>query len=386
MTDLRKPPAPCALNLRLDGNDGAPRVLVFTEHLNATFVISFEIPMREMYARGEVNLAAVDNKSVILGERLVTSNGLRHCWELWTEDFKPDVVVFSRYGLPFAEELAAYFKGRNIPIVYHIDDNLMDLPKSLGEDVLKRQGDQAVIDARIGLMANAELIYASTTHLAKLLEQRFAGKEVVHGMYASYVDAKLATRSPARDHAVIGYMGSRGHQEDLALAVPDLVRLLTDRPTLRFEVYGTIKLPQELEQFGERVRSVGVTKSYRDFLLNLASLGWDIGLAPLVNEPFNLCKAPTKFIEYTSCSIPVAASNVPVYAEAIPAGCGELVDRDWYAALSRMLDSPEYRQSCLELARQHCSRVFSPARLQTQLYGVIRHAMALRTKTRTTTA
>jgi glycosyltransferase involved in cell wall biosynthesis len=172
-------------------------------------------------------------------------------------------------------------------------------------------------------------------------------------------------------HPVVGYMGSQGHQEDLDLAVPAIARLLDERPELTFELFGTIRTPSQLLPYGARVRRIEVKASYMEFLISLSRLGWDIGVAPLVDTPFNRCKAPTKFIEYSACGIPVAASNMPVYSEVMPKNSGELVVGDWYGPLCRLLDDPAYRQRAVDIAREHCAAQFAVKTLEHQLASIL---------------
>jgi glycosyltransferase involved in cell wall biosynthesis len=170
-------------------------------------------------------------------------------------------------------------------------------------------------------------------------------------------------------------MGSKGHQADLNLAVPALSRLLEERSDLMFEVFGTIRLPSTLLRFGRRVRHIEVKRTYMDFLLTLAGLGWDIGLAPLVDTPFNRCKAPTKYIEYSACNIPVVASNMPVYSQAMPEGAGELAADDWYERISRFLDHADCRQHAITAARAYCSSRFSVNILTHQVRSILNRAL-----------
>lgn len=346
----------------VDGNPDGRNILIFTENVNATYFISFDIPLREMHRRGEVNFAVVS-------QNLVARKG-DGCWKQWNEAFKPQLVVITRYGQPFGEQIVDYFKSQNIPVVYHIDDNLLEIPHSLGAEIQKRQGAQDVIEARRYQLAHCDLIYASTPHLAGLLGKLFAHQPVYHGMYAPFMGERVAISRQPRQYQTVGYMGSKGHQEDLDLVVPALERLLDERPQLRFEVFGTIQMPKSLERFGDRVKSHKVNKAYAEFLSVLAGLNWDIGLAPLVNEDFNLCKAPTKFIEYTAAGIPVMASDIPVYSNVIPQGGGVLVGEDWFKALSLSLDSPELRRISVDIAQSYCSENFSIKRLEQQLSEV----------------
>lgn len=360
--------APADLSNEFDvyhaGNARAPKVLIFTEHVNATYFISFDIPLKEIHRRGEVNFA-------VASQKLMKSKG-PEALQSWHSSFRPDVVIMTRYGLPHGRAILDFFKKQGVPVIYHIDDNLLEIPHSLGAEIQKVQGAQEVIDERHYLLGKCDLIYASTPYLASHLLGLFPKQRVFHGMYAPYMAAHIADATkPQRDYQVVGYMGSKGHQEDLDLAVTAIARLLEERPSLRFEVFGTIQMPGDLHRFGDRVKSHRVNQAYSGFLATLASLNWDVGLAPLVNESFNLCKAPTKFIEYAAASIPVVASDIAVYSRVIPEGGGTLVKDDWHTSITRLLDSAELRASTLETARAFCQAHFSEEALQQQVKQVL---------------
>jgi glycosyltransferase involved in cell wall biosynthesis len=381
---LQDLPIPSAINTRFDvgdefeiflgGNASAKNVLIFTEHVNATYFISFDSPLRRMHANGEINFA-------VASQAHVAAQGVG-CWERWVfKTFRPDLVIMTRYGQPHGMTILEFFKNNKVPVIYHIDDNLLELPASLGAEIQQRQGAADIVETRRQLLANCDLIYASTTQLTTVLKQRFPQQRFAHGIYASYQDITPAFVDVAgSQQPVIGYMGSKGHQHDLELAVPALVQLLEERSTLRFEIFGTIRMPAALERFGSRVRSHSVQKSYTEFLCSLAGLGWTIGLAPLIDEPFNRCKAPTKYIEYTSCGVPVVATDLCVYADVIPPGGGILVTDNWYAALTCLLDDPVVQKQIVTVAKQHCSQVFSSEKLQNQLTHIFESVQPLEIK------
>jgi glycosyltransferase involved in cell wall biosynthesis len=346
------------------GNPGKPRILVFTEYVNATYFISFDTPMRAMHERGEIEFAVASQAAVAkLGDR---------CWARMDEAFQPDCVVLTRYAQPFGVEILQYFRARGTPVVYHIDDDLLEIPDSLGHDIVKRNGSSVVKEARWRMLAGADLVYASTSMLAARLESKFPGQRIFHGMYAPYLGDRIAAPRPRPGRGTtVGYMGSKGHQHDLAIAVPDLVQLMESRPDLRFETFGTISMPDALKAFGQRITAHAVNKSYVAFLGALAGLGWDVGLAPLADEPFNRCKAPTKYVEYSAAGIPVVASDVNVYREVVSNGGGMLVNGDWNGAIARYLDDADLRATTASAARAWCGATFPPARLEAQLREVL---------------
>ncbi|PHN33667.1 glycosyltransferase [Pseudomonas sp. ICMP 561] len=362
---------PTGFDIYKAGNTGVPNVLIFTEHVNATYYISFDIPLNEVHKRGEVNFAVASQNLLKKSKDKI--------WVSWQTSFRPDVVVMTRYGLPYGKEILDYFKQQGVPVIYHIDDNLLEIPHSLGAEIQKVQGATQVIEERRYLLANCDLIYASTPYLAGHLQKLYPQQEIFFGMYAPYMAAQVG-EIPKHDRTnkVFGYMGSKGHQEDLELVTPSIIRLLEERDDLRFEVFGTIQMPSELLRFGDRVKSHKVNQAYSGFLTTLAHLNWDIGLAPLVDEPFNLCKAPTKFIEYTAAGIPVVASNIAVYRNVMPANGGLLVEAGWYQSIKQMLDNDELRASALQSAREYCGTKFSEGTLQKQVMQLVNQVLEQR--------
>lgn len=353
----------------LEAGTAPKRLLIFTEHINATYFISFDIPLRILKNQGICNFGAISQNSV----KSLELDELEAALSYWQERLQPTAVVMSRYSLPHGEKILSFYRKAGIKIIYHIDDDLLDIPASLGQKIVQQHGTADVVAARRYLLEQCDLVYASTPRLANRLKEKIRGQQIIHGeIYASYLgDLLPAITERKREYPIIGYMGSKGHQEDLALVVPDIVRLMSEHTDLHFETFGTIQMPTELLKFSNRITSYGVQKDYWSFLARLKDLQWDIGIAPLVDTPFNHCKAPTKYIEYTSCNIPVVASNLSVYIDAILPGTGALVGYDWADKLSPLISSAGVRNQLLNNATSHCENFFSRTKLQAQLLRII---------------
>src|SRR5688500_18213261 len=107
-----------------------PRVLVLADHhLSPTYYISFHYVLGEMADAGECSFA-------VLSQNAVKKQSVDIEPGIWVrtlvEQFSPDLVIFTRYAQPFERELTSAFLQRAIPIIYHIDDDLLSIPESLG--------------------------------------------------------------------------------------------------------------------------------------------------------------------------------------------------------------------------------------------------------------
>jgi glycosyltransferase involved in cell wall biosynthesis len=111
-----------------------------------------------------------------------------------------------------------------------------------------------------------------------------------------------------------------------------------------------------------RILLMNATKTQPEYPAYLAEQPWNIGIAPLIDSPFNECKSSIKFFEYSSYKIPVVASRVyPYYKDVfgVPVieheETGLLCDttEDWVNNLSRLIESEELRKKLGENAYNH---------------------------------
>jgi glycosyltransferase involved in cell wall biosynthesis len=99
-------------------------------------------------------------------------------------------------------------------------------------------------------------------------------------------------------------------------------------------------------------------RSYPGFVhwLTSASPPWHIGLAPLLDTPFNRCKSPIKAIDYAALGLAVVASDTAVYRGSIADGsAGQLVANTpaaWYAALTWLMRNWDLRRGMAHQSRQ----------------------------------
>ena len=87
-------------------------------------------------------------------------------------------------------------------------------------------------------------------------------------------------------------------------------------------------------------------ESLDNYPIVLASHGWDIALAPVINESFGNCKSDLKLKEYSAIGYPIVASDVVPYREAFDNGCDVLLARtfeEWYNYIKELIDNPERR-------------------------------------------
>jgi GT2 family glycosyltransferase/MoaA/NifB/PqqE/SkfB family radical SAM enzyme len=255
-----------------------------------------------------------------------------------------DIIVLARFfpcreTADVIERLFALGK----PVVYDIDDLLTALP---GNNPFKKQADEAtpfIVDvakrAALVTVSNQELqqemlaFNQNVTTLPNLLDQTLWGR-VLH--------AKDSDRS-----IVIGYAGGFTHAEDLHIIEEALLSIagkFGSRVTFRF--FGCVS---------DRLRAIPKSEyleasaSYGMYAMKLSHAGFDIALAPLVDNRFNSCKSNIKWLEYSACGCAGIYSDIPPYNSCIEHGStGLLVENNtekWVAAIERLITDTELRHS-----------------------------------------
>jgi hypothetical protein len=154
-------------------------------------------------------------------------------------------------------------------------------------------------------------------------------------------------------------MGTDTHDRDFALIEPVLARLKADYgDRIVIDILGMTRTRQLSPGLNRIGPSPHATRSYPGFVdwLNRRQPAWHIGLAPLLDTPFNGCKSPIKAMEYAAIGLVTLASDVPAYRGSIADGPGgQLVSNDpiaWGAALDWLIRDQAFRRDSAERARR----------------------------------
>ncbi len=286
---------------------------------------------------------------------------------------RPDLVVLSRYTDANGQYWIQRCRTAGIPVIFHIDDDLLAVPRSLGEKKYMAYNTPRRLEALRKNIEGSDLLYVSTKALADRFKEHAVNVPIISGdIYCSVTPDDVGSLLPPATGPVIGYMGTGGHSADLSMILPAVCRVMEHIPELQFEVFGTIDMPTELHRFGSRVRHLPPVADYADFIPHMRSLGWWVGLAPLEDNVFNRCKADTKWVEYSLAGMAVIASDLPVYHRACKGGTGVLAQHssDWEQALLHLICRPDYRAAMVSAAQNKLRTGYSHAALRSQVLDI----------------
>lgn len=187
----------------------------------------------------------------------------------------------------------------------------------------------------------------------------------------SVVDADLYAPAPARASGfAIGWIGA-------PVTAPYLE---TVRPVL-----------ETLTNGGQaEVRLVGAGKAVQWQNPHVRILPWDeetevpnirqfdVGIMPLVDEPFERGKCGYKLIQYMACGLPVVASPVGVNRQIVEHGVNGFLASsldEWRAALSYLCDNPDLRRKMGRAGREKFESQFSLQVAAPKLAGLLASAV-----------
>jgi hypothetical protein len=382
----------CYSRIRMRDNDfqGAPlraavsdafpsaaplRLLVFADMMGASQAIAFVHGLGGARSRGEAAIRIIEEDALGAAAAWDATPSLQASVEAQFEEVRPSVVVLSRFGLAgglAAVEAAA--RARDVPMVFHIDDDLLDLPVTAGVERYRRARHPRRVHVQHQALQRSDLVLAATPSLADRL-----ARSLDHPRIAWLENGTAGTAPPVRAArpagapVVVGYMGSASHGPDLELVSPALKAILADSADVRLELFGSIARQPAADQLPASVaRRDVVAGDYAAFRRTLAGLGWDIGLAPLRDTPYNRCKTATKWAEYAEAGIAVAASEMGVYRPMIEqdAACG-VRDGAWEPALRRLIADARLRRRLVGAADGLLRAGYGWERLETGLTALL---------------
>ena len=357
-------------NARPAGAGGAAlRVLFVANDIIPTLQLSFIKPLRPEVAAGRIATSFLTGKEIdeSIGKNRPRAEGAR--WVRRRLDAeRPDLIVCCRYSGPQTDAMCEHAAEHGIPLVFHVDDDLLNIPPEIGQRKYEMHNNPRRLAAVRTLLERSDLVYCSTPALEERLRALGFHGAMVHGRI--YCASRVRRRPEPGPVRRIGYMGF-DHAHDFEIALPAVERVLTRHPGIAFELFGSIPMPESFARFGERARVVEPVRDYARFLQALADRRWDIGIAPLARTPFNAVKANTKWVEYTASGMAVVASAGLVYDDCMRDGRGLLVDdHEWGDALEMLVARPDLRQGMAEAAQRRLLTEYSESELRRQVLRV----------------
>lgn len=228
-----------------------------------------------------------------------------------------DVVVMQMVHTPAALNLFLSIKEAypHIPVVAEIDDNMLSTADYNPAAPFYDPGSKFRAVA-VQQFKSADAMIVSTANLAEVYSEFNANIHVVHNSLDFDVWNKVQRKS--RPGIVrIGWMGGASHVEDLRLIEPVVRNILAKHKNARFTfVHG-------IPEFFKGVRGVECVSKFTridKYPKFLGQRGFDIGIAPLVDNAFNRGKSNLRWLEYAGMRVPCVASNVGHFKETLRSG------------------------------------------------------------------
>ena len=361
---------------------GAPvRLLVFADQLGASQSIAFIQGLAGARGAGVAAVRIVEEAAFGPDEGLGGVAAARALAEAEIAEVRPTAVVLSRFGhVAGLQGVWAAARTQGAPIVLHIDDDLFELPVTVGVERYRGGRHPRRIQALRTALCGADLVITATPALAERLAP-MAGHSRI-GWLENGTGGQSWPRAPKPEGApvVVGYMGSASHGPDLELALPALEALLARRRNVRVELFGSIARQPVAERLPAAVVRHDVTiGDYAAFKARLAALDWDIGLAPLVAGPYNRGKTATKWAEYAEAGAAVIASDVDVYRSMAAWDAAALATPEqWTSVLGRLVEAPALRRGLVAAADTLLVAHFGWDRLEASLLGLLDRARPAR--------
>lgn len=167
------------------------------------------------------------------------------------------------------------------------------------------------------LMQHAAQLWFSTSELADAYKHIKAPRHVVENA----LDARI-WRNYRQERPLIGqhkavrmvYMGTFTHDADFDMIMPALDALAKERPdSFELTLISAVRKPPKRSWLKALQPEVNARMYPRFVRWFMKQPHWDVGLAPLIDNPFNRCKSDIKFLDYAALGVLPVLSDMAAY-------------------------------------------------------------------------
>ncbi len=295
-----------------------------------------------------------------------------------------DLVIMQELGSTNATDIARFCRQNKIPYMTEIDDFLQHVsPRNTG-GYSAWNPSTLFVHRSMELSRSAFAMQVSTNQLAR---EYFPYHPTIY-VVPNYLDRDLwENPTPKRGDGKIriGWFGGNAHGDDLHMiskVLEDIVKEFKGKVV--FETIGMTE--QELQgcfkfrKMKDECPSCGFEgdvhhfpgESLQNYPMLLAGRGWDIALAPVIENGFGNAKSNLKLMEYSAAGIPIVASPVVPYREAVSEGCAvrfATTYEEWYTAIKDLIKRPKIREEMAAKNKAWVSRYWIQDNAQ-RIFGV----------------
>lgn len=298
-------------------------------------------------------LVVADNKNGVSRYRLIEpTRAVKSVYpevEIYLEPYASEPVIqdynrFGSWGLPdlvllhgfnfdgvsdINMNLALMAREFDIPVIYDIDDNAFSIPPL--HPFKGKPIEGFIAESMQKMIEIADALTVSTDYLKRVVEERGGyGKTITFPNSINAFDPIWSkSRRDDPDKVRIGWFAAPGHGEDNLLfsEIMDKASAILDREieVVTFSDLGKSYIHTTTESNGQetfnlRFRWGNIQKQYPlvppDVFPYLYS-SIDLAVAPLVDNEFNRSRSWLKVLEAGAAGIPIIASNIQPYNEAV---------------------------------------------------------------------
>ncbi|WP_158774112.1 glycosyltransferase [Cobetia sp. L2A1] len=244
-------------------------------------------------------------------------------------------------------------------IVYLIDDDLGAVTRTSGlpDAYVSRLSGLAARQPR--LLALADEVVACCDALVAQLAREHANVSLLTPPMLSSPDELSHF---AEVQWCIGYHGTRAHRDDIAHLAPALSAVMQGHQDIQLEVMMGRHLPEALLDIPRLTAPDAMP--WQEFQHYQATRRLQIGLAPLLDTPFNRGKSWIKFLDIAAMGGVGIYSRRAPFTEIVEHGVDGLLvgddPQEWQAAIERLLTDREATREMAARAQQKARCIGSP--------------------------
>ena len=242
-----------------------------------------------------------------------------------------DIVVLQRCCTKQQLDFIAVLKSLGIKLIYDLDDNVWQLPKSnpaYEVYTAVREGFAGCIQLVDVITVSTRMLERAVRKHIKDLRSKVTGKEIPVVVCENRIDERVFAKPRKGNRLKVGWAGSSSHIGDLPIVARAINTLSQEYPDVLFEFRGCnprVETPNA--QIAESDKALLMSLYDRpnfqhalwmpvaEYSSCMPLWDWNIALAPVQSDSFNESKSCIKQIEAGYCGIPCLATAIRPYEE-----------------------------------------------------------------------